>query len=452
MDRFSVSRALSCCVALSVGIFGEAMAAEPTNGNESDDASYSLFDTGPNSLPTMTGEWGGARTYLRNKGVELGASWTNETAGNVSGGDRRTAAQTNQITAGLDVNAEKLLHWKGASFNFTFTWRSGRNLITDAGLYTLQQPQEVWGRGQTTRLTQLWYNQNLGGGFSFKVGRLPTGADFDNIPCLTMINYFCGATTGNMDGSRWYNWPVSVWGGLVKYNNPHWYFQVGAYEQNDRNLDNYLFIGYLHGATGVLLPFETGVRVHLGSHGYPGAYRIGGWINTAAAPDVLLANDGRPATLAGMSMLQRSGSHGGYLWFQQQLTGTFTEKPGEDAVVTQGLTAYVTLTMVDKETGPVSSQVTASLRYLGLPGRKNDAVTLAFGTNHVNSRLATLYWYQDGKKGPRRNSEFAIETDYTFQATKWLYLEPNVQFWVDPGGYTQKNMITVFGVKTGVTF
>ncbi|OUJ06426.1 hypothetical protein HK24_09780, partial [Gluconobacter sp. DsW_058] len=99
-----------------------------------------------------------------------------------------------------------------------------------------------------------------------------------------------------------------------------------------------------------------------------------------------------------------------------------------------------------------SLQVTESLRYLGLPGRKNDAVTLAFGTNHVNSRLSTLYWYQDGKKGPRRNSEFAIETDYTFQATKWLYLEPNVQFWVDPGGYTQKNMITVFGVKTGVTF
>ncbi|MGY8605896.1 hypothetical protein ACTVH1_09330 [Gluconobacter cerinus] len=59
MDRFSVSRALSCCVALSVGIFGEAMAAEPTNGNESDDASYSLFDNGPNSLPIMTGEWGG---------------------------------------------------------------------------------------------------------------------------------------------------------------------------------------------------------------------------------------------------------------------------------------------------------------------------------------------------------------------------------------------------------
>ncbi|GBR71539.1 hypothetical protein [Gluconobacter kanchanaburiensis] len=124
MDRFSVSRALLGCVVLSVGIFGEAMAAEPTNGNESDDASYSLLDIGPNSLSTMTGEWGGARTYLRRKGGELGASWTNETAGNVSGGKRRTAAQTNQITSGLDVNAEKLLHWKGASFNFTFTWRS----------------------------------------------------------------------------------------------------------------------------------------------------------------------------------------------------------------------------------------------------------------------------------------------------------------------------------------
>ena len=116
------------------------------------------------------------------------------------------------------------------------------------------------------------------------------------------------------------------------------------------------------------------------------------------------------------------------------------------------MTAYVTLTMVDRETSPVSSQVTGSLRYFGLPWRRHDAVTLAVGTNHVNSRLATLEWYQAGKKGPRRNSEFAVETDYTIQFTPWVYIEPNVQFWVNPGGYTQRSTVTVIGMKTGFTF
>ena len=263
----------------------EAPANGLPNGSLGNDASYALRNSAQHPSTTMTGDWGGARLYLRNKGIDLAGAWTNETAGNVTGGDRHTAAQTNQLAAIMDIDAEKLLKWKGATFNFTFTTRWGSNLITRAGLYTLQQPQEVWGRGQTSRLTQLWYNQKLGEHFSFKVGRLPTGADFDNVPCLTMINYFCGATTGNMDGNRWLNWPVSTWGGLIKYNDPHWYVQAGAYEQNMRNLDNKFFLGYVHGATGALLPFETGLRVHLGSHRYPGVYRVGGWINTADAPD-----------------------------------------------------------------------------------------------------------------------------------------------------------------------
>lgn len=430
----------------------EAPANSLPNGSLGDDASYALRASAQHPSTTMTGDWGGARLYLRNKGIDLAGAWTNETAGNVTGGDRHTAAQTNQLAAIMDIDAEKLLKWKGASFNFTFTTRWGSNLITRAGLYTLQQPQEVWGRGQTSRLTQLWYNQKLGDHVSFKIGRLPTGADFDNVPCLTMVNYFCGATTGNMDGNRWLNWPVSTWGGLIKYNDPRWYFLAGAYEQNVRNLDNKFFLGYVHGATGVLLPFETGLRIHLGAHHYPGVYRIGGWLNTASAPDILLAANGQPAVTGGLAMLERGSTHGGYLWFQQQLTGTFSEKPGQDAVVQQGLTAYVTFTMVDKETSPVSSQVTGSLRYLGLPWRRHDAVTLAVGTNHVNSRLATLDWYQAGRKGPRRDSEFAIETDYTLQITPWVYIEPNIQFWVNPGGYTQRETVTVIGMKTGFTF
>jgi carbohydrate-selective porin OprB len=48
---------------------------------------------------------------------------------------------------------------KDAIFQVTFTERTGRNLVTDAQLNTLQLVQEVWGRGQTARLTQFWYDQ-----------------------------------------------------------------------------------------------------------------------------------------------------------------------------------------------------------------------------------------------------------------------------------------------------
>ena len=53
----------------------------------------------------------------------------------------------------------------------------------DAGLGTLQQVREVFGRGQTLRLTQFWYDQKfIDGVADWKTGRI-TFEDFASFSC-----------------------------------------------------------------------------------------------------------------------------------------------------------------------------------------------------------------------------------------------------------------------------
>jgi porin len=439
-------RAIACVWLLNTcaapAFAGEATEAAPI---VSTDTASAPADTPPS---TLTGEWGGLRTRLRNDGVDLFAGYTSEAASNLTGGTSRATTETAQMAFGTTIDTDKLFGLTGGTFQATVTWRRGINLVNKAGLATLQQPQEIYGYGQTTRLTEFWYQQKLGGGVDVKVGRMPVGGDFNSFSCNTMSNYFCGAPTGNMFGASWYNWPASQWAGRVKVNHTHWYAQIGAYEQNPRNLDNAFILGLFHGATGVLLPGEVGVRANVGPSRLPGLYRAGGWYNTANADDVLLNRQGLPAVVATSAMLQRPGRYGGFVMAQQQLTGTFTQSPGAEAVATQGLSAYATATWADRYSASVDSQVTAGLRYLGLPGRPRDAITINFGRDHVNTRLAQLYAL---RSGARYGAETNVEIDYGLQLTGWLNLQPNVQFISNPGGNLDSRRVTVVGIKTALT-
>ena len=99
--------------------------------------------------------------------------------------------------------------------------------------------QEVWGRGQTWRLTQLWLKQQyFDGALDVKFGRFGEGEDFNSFPAISRTWPSAARRWATGRGSIWYNWPVSQWALRVKYNfAPDWYVQVGAYEQNPSNLE-----------------------------------------------------------------------------------------------------------------------------------------------------------------------------------------------------------------------
>ena len=113
----------------------------------------------------------------------------------------------------------KLAGIQGGTVGLTLVDRFGRNLNDEAGIPALQLTNEVFGRGNILRLTELYYSQKLfDDRLELKGGRLPVGSDFFFGLCEFINLTFCGGQPGNIQGGYIYNWPVSQWAGVVHYN------------------------------------------------------------------------------------------------------------------------------------------------------------------------------------------------------------------------------------------
>jgi porin len=166
--------------------------------------------------PYLFGDLG--RTKLKEQGIDLGLTLGDEAVGNVTGGSRSTAANAGQLWFGAKFDLAKLVGIQGGTVGLTLVDRFGKNLNTEADIPALQLTNEVFGRGNILRLTQLYYSQQLfDDRLELKGGRLPVGADFFFGLCEFINLTFCGGQPGNIQGGYIFNWPVSQWAGVVHY-------------------------------------------------------------------------------------------------------------------------------------------------------------------------------------------------------------------------------------------
>ncbi|WP_158622289.1 carbohydrate porin [Corallococcus sp. CA047B] len=383
--------------------------------------------------PGLTGDWGGARGLLFELGVALQVRYATELAYNARGGKGHALRQAGQFDVGLGVDLEKLAGLKGGTFQFTFTHRNGNDLGADMELGNLQLVQEVYGRGNVGRLTQLWYEQLFWDDrVHLKLGRVTVGEDTAEFPCDFQNLSFCSAQPGNIVGNYWFNWPVSQWGTRLRVDVAKVaYVQLAAYEMNPRNLDPSFYLGRFSGATGVMLPLEVAWNPKFLQGTLEGLYKLGAWYDTSNASDVLLDD------------VEHGGRYGAYFVARQQLTHV-----PNAANKAQGLNIFVRLTHTDRDTSTVDSQYTAGLAYTGLFGRADDDVGFALGRTHSNGRYVTsqrLKQLQDPTTLVP-GTEYLGELFYSLRATPWLVLRPNFQF-INPGANEDARNVIVLGLK-----
>ncbi|MCK1387123.1 carbohydrate porin [Bradyrhizobium sp. 21] len=400
--------------------------------------------------PYLFGDLG--RTKLKEQGIELGLTLGNETVGNVSGGDRNTAANAGQLWFGAKLDMAKLAGIPGGTIGLTLVDRFGKNLNTEAGIPALQLTNEVFGRGNILRLTQLYYSQKLfDDRLELKGGRLPVGSDFFFGLCEFINLTFCGGQPGNIQGGYIYNWPVSQWGGVAHFKvAPEFTVSVGVYDANP----NYLTtsdptVYFLPGipasspASGVLVPVEL---VWAPKGPLTGTWRLGGWYDNASTIDGGLP--GVISTIPGIggvpdqNLGDQRGRYGVYESVVQRLT---VDGPG--AV---GWYTFLNTTWADHRTAYQDYQIAGGFRHTGtFTWRPQDEVGFAVGTTHVNS--AALSPNAGGNEVP-------IEVWYGWQATGWLNLKFDAQYVINPGGrgYNAVGVKTdnavVLGMRTEVHF
>lgn len=398
------------------------------------------------------GDWNGEREKLIDKGVNLNVSYGSEIAHNQTGGDKQLTRNAGQLVLDGQFDLNKLFGWNGATFRMTITERDGNNLNQDAGINSLMQSQEVYGRNQTWRLSQFWYGQDLfDQKLQIKVGRLAVGEDFSSFECTFMSLAFCGDQSGNLVGYYWYNSPVSQWGALAQVNfTKDVFLKVGAYQVNPSYLETRHTLAINPGGTtGALFPVELGWIPTLAGD-LKGSYVVGGWYTNTRQADVYSDVNEDPAGYTGLDFRQRTGAYGGYITLAQQLTH------GTGAEENSGLRGFFNATQADRSTSTNDREIAVGAIYHGtFASRPSDEIGLALGVTHVNSRVADYRRERNRVTGSdltTQGNEFTAELFYGVQVARWLSLRPNVQWIGHPGGYTDRADAYVIGVKSSISF
>ncbi|KMT52590.1 carbohydrate porin [Pseudomonas fildesensis] len=412
-----------------------------------------------------TGDWGGVRSELLEQGVDVIVGYVGEAATNVHGGYNhdRTARYTAQWALGTHLDLQKLLGWSDAEFQLLVTERNGNNLsnerVSDPRAPQLSSVQEVWGRGQTWRLTQMWYRQKFfNSALDLKFGRVGVNEDFASFPCDFQSLSFCSAPIGNVAGDIWYSGPVSQWGGRVRYNlDEHWAVQVGAYEQNPSYLETgngFKLSG--SGTKGALVPVEVIWKPLVGKEALPGEYRLGYYHSSASANDLYDDVNGNPQVLTGQAPKSRSSKHGAWIIGQQQLTA-------HNGDASRGLSVFASLTVHDKATSGIESFQNIGAVYKGpFDARPKDDIGVGIARLKVNDDVTKrqrlindstgISDYDDPQYVPVQHSEYNIELNYGVHVTNWLTVRPNVQYVRNPGGVYEVDNAWVAGVKLQASF
>ncbi len=407
----------------------------------------------------MLGDWDGWRTKLSSDGIDFTFEYEGEAASNLDGGynDNSVVRYTDQFAFKVDMDLQKLLALQGAKLHLGISNRSGNNLsadrIGDPRAPQFSLVQEVYGRGQTYRLSELSYEQSLWNELlSIKLGRFGVGAEFNTFPCDFQNLTFCGSQVGNWT-NVWYNWPVSQLGFRLQWNvSDEWAIKVGVIDQNPSELkssNNFRLKG--GSSAGALLPAELIWKPAVGAGRLPGRYSVGFYHSTSEASDLRQDVNGNPQPLTGDSFRQRDGKSGWWAVLQQQLTTDHGD-------TSRGLHAFANFTFQDKKTDSVDEFQQVGLTYEGpFDARPKDNAGLGFSRIHVNSHLrqtqrlqnevSGVFDYDDPDYQPIQHSEYNAEIFYGFQLTPWLVARPNLQYVWRPGGVKAVDDAFVMGVK-----
>ncbi len=426
-------------------------------------ATANASDAFTQDSPWMFGDWGGTRSALQAQGYDFTLGYTGEMGSNLHGGfdHDRTARYSDQFTITSHLDLQKILGWNDTEVQLTVTERHGDNIsndrINDPRVGGFTSAQEVWGRGQTWRLTQMWIKRKyFDGALDVKVGRFGEGEDFNSFPCDFQNLAFCGSQVGNWVGGVWYNWPVSQGAMRVRYDlTPALYAQVGVYEQNPSNLESgngFKLSG--SGTQGAVMPIELVWSPHV--KGLKGEYRAGYYYSNAKAQDVLKDSNGQPAALSGAAYRSSSSKHGVWLGAQQQITSLASDQ-------SRGLSLFANATMHDKKTNVIDNYVQAGLVYKGpFDARAKDDIGFALARVHANpayrknarlaNQVAGLDDYDNPGYLPVQDTEYSAELYYGIHLANWLTVRPNLQYIRHPGGVSHVDDALVGGLKIQSTF
>jgi porin len=406
-------------------------------------------DSGQTALPasalfereTVTGEWLGARPLLEDRGVSLFGSYTCEVWGNTTGDLKTGSVYTGLLEFGAEVDLEKLAGWSGGSVGTSWLWLSGRDASEDlvGNFLTISNIAGF----NTLRMMELWFQQNfLEDKISLRLGNITADSEF------LVSDYgglFINAGFGwpalasmNMPGGG-AAYPTGGLGARLALEPTDWLgFRSGVFLTNliPQNINRAGFRWDLNSKQAVTwmneLCFSHGTGE--GSQTLPGFVKAGMWLQTGAEANALDPESGLPNT-------------GFYLLADQML---LPERGADGSISDEGLGAFAGLGFTPPGRNVVDFYLNTGVTYKGLiPGRDADTCGVACGlASPSHGADADL---RDEGLAPQA-AEIVLEATYQCVIAPWCFVQPDIQYVINPGATSATGNALVLGARFSVEF
>ncbi|MBI5299148.1 MAG: carbohydrate porin [Deltaproteobacteria bacterium] len=327
----------------------------------------------------LTGDWGGTRSKLEEKGLTFGFVYKGEFVGNTRGGLKKGATYLENMDMMAKFETEKAGWWNGGTFFVcglaNYSGNPSVHFIGD-----LQRVSNIEAT-KTIRLYELWYEQSL---FHDTFFALMGQHDLNSESEFDVTKYgrdFLNSSFG-VQASISANVPVSIFPATtlavrLKWKpNEHFYLMAAAYDGNPGTIEeNSTGTQWnLSSEEGAMTIYETGILFgnHEDSPTLPGSYKLGAWYHTAKFNDVT-------DTDASGNPVQHNGDYGGYFVADQMIY----RKKGD-----QGLGVFFQIGAEPDDRNEVDFYVGGGVHYKGLiPTRNNDVVGLAVAHASISDKL-----------------------------------------------------------------
>ncbi|MDD2914959.1 MAG: carbohydrate porin [Gallionella sp.] len=383
---------------------------------------------------TLTGDWGGTRSSLYEKGVEFGFTHKSDVLSNLSGGIKRGTVWMGNTEARVKMNLEKLAGWDATSAYIQYHSQLGSKFNRDyVDSFVIVDNIES---NNTAKFFQAWIQKGfVGDNLSVLFGLYAIDSEFyvnDTSSVFTQTPYGMANDLGQSGMNAPPIFPTGALALRLKYTTPgkNFYAQYALTDgvPGDPNNPRGTHI-QLNKGDGTFSILELGLTPQLGESEegeYFNKTAIGYWRYSTRFSDLDTLNP----------ILHPS--QGAYFLAERTL---MNEKDHPD----QGLAGFVRYGVASKDIHQSDWTGSLGLRYHGLiDGRDDDISAIGITVSHASDT------YQ--RVNASLSSETSVEATYRMQVNPWFVLQPTVQYVLHPNMNPARQNVWIAGARVEINF
>lgn len=373
----------------------------------------------------LLGDWGGARTRLYEKGVDVALDYSANLWSNLDGGAKTGSRANGDVDLVMSLDGERLFGSHGTTASFYVLGNHGgriNDLVGSLqGVDNMEVPTTAW-KLYEAWIDQLFWNDNA----SIRVGLYDLNSEFD---VTDASGLFLGPTYGidNAFAATGQNGPsifptTSLGARLLVNPSDTTYIQAAILDgvPGDPAEPRGTHVN-LHDDDGSLLAVEAGFQ----SEG-EGKLGIGAWRYTEdlPAPVSAITDTSQGIYVLAERPLAHSAEEGGY-----------------------ALTGFARAALSDGEVSLFQYSWSTGIHVASLiPGRPDGQ----FGVGISGATLSEAL--QPSGSPDQEDAEYALEVTYGDMLMPWLWVQPDFQYIINPGIDPALGDAVVAGVRVALSF